>query len=53
LPPRLLFRDRWWSNAAIRLLLLLAGSGFAQSTGRIPAVAQTMLYGDGEVKLEL
>jgi len=53
LPPRVLFRDRWWSNAAIRLLLLLAGSGFAQSTGRIPAVAQTMLYGDGEVKLEL
>jgi len=53
MPPRLLFRDRWWSEALIRFGLMLAGSGLPQRTGRLPAVAQTLLYGDGDVKLEL
>ncbi len=53
MPPRLLFRGSWWSEALLRFGLMLAGSGLAQRSGRIPAVAQILLYGDGEVKLEL
>jgi 2-polyprenyl-6-methoxyphenol hydroxylase-like FAD-dependent oxidoreductase len=53
MPPRLLFRDRWWSEALIRFGLMVAGSGLPQRTGRLPAVVETLLYGDGEVKLEL
>jgi 2-polyprenyl-6-methoxyphenol hydroxylase-like FAD-dependent oxidoreductase len=53
MPPRLLFRDRWWSEALIRIGLRLAGSGLPRRTRRLPAVVETLLYGDGEVKLEL
>ena len=52
-PPRILFRGSWWSEALIRLGLKVAGSGLAQRRERIPGVLQTLLYGDGEVKLEL
>ncbi|MFP8880908.1 MAG: FAD-dependent monooxygenase [Myxococcota bacterium] len=53
IPPRVLFRGRWWSEALIRLVLMLAGSGLPQASGRLPGVVRMLLYGDGEVKLEL
>jgi 2-polyprenyl-6-methoxyphenol hydroxylase-like FAD-dependent oxidoreductase len=54
MPPRFLFRNRWWSDALLRLGLGLASSALPRRRGgKLPAIAQAMLYGDGEVSLDV
>jgi 2-polyprenyl-6-methoxyphenol hydroxylase-like FAD-dependent oxidoreductase len=54
MPPRILFRNRWWSEALIRTGLTVAGSGLLQRAGgHMPPIVQTLFYGDGEISLEV
>jgi len=53
-PPRILFRQTWWSEALIRGFLKLAGSGLPRrGGGHLPAPARIMLRGDGDIALEV
>jgi 2-polyprenyl-6-methoxyphenol hydroxylase-like FAD-dependent oxidoreductase len=51
-PPRILFRNSWWSEALIRFALMLAGSNLPRGS-TLPPIARTLLYGDGEVSLNI
>jgi 2-polyprenyl-6-methoxyphenol hydroxylase-like FAD-dependent oxidoreductase len=53
IPPRILLRGAWWSEAILQLSGSLLRSRFAQSHRRLPSVARSFLFGTEGVKLRV
>jgi 2-polyprenyl-6-methoxyphenol hydroxylase-like FAD-dependent oxidoreductase len=51
IPPRILFRNAWWSEGLLSLGAALARSGLVRPGRRLPAVVNTFLNGRGDVRL--